>query len=169
MRKALILLTLLLSGCLSPHQKFFRKTHQVDNMSIYMKYDVNEIETKLLLQSIRAQALIWRKTNKENIKPVDVYLFRERSIPCGKRKGRFSGVFHLRDQDIHVVMGSKYSVPSLYHELCHLYLHQTPLMADTEHKDPRWKKWGQEQEALRQYIRRERGRLDFNKVYWSEE
>jgi hypothetical protein len=112
---------------------------------------------------------MWEDSFKEKIEPVDIYIFRATSIPCGKRKGRFSGAFFRKAEDIHVTMGSMYSIPSLYHEFCHHYLNHTVLEADTEHKDKRWKVWKEEQEAMRQHIRKERKRLNLSKIYWSKE
>jgi len=138
-------------------------------MSVYIKHDVNTAEKRLLQQSVLAQSLMWEAANNKKIRPVNIYIFRENSIPCGKRKGRFSGAFFLGEQDIHVTMGDRYSIPSLYHELYHHELYYSPLNADTEHRDKRWKIWKQDQRAIVQHIRKQRANLNWYEIYWSKE
>ena len=172
MRNFLLILSILITGCIThgpplrPHQRLFYKAQNVGNLEVYIKHDVNDEERKLLIESVEIQSFIWEAWNSEEIAPARVYLFRGTCVPCGERKGRFGGAYFITDRDIHVAMGNRYEIASLYHELTHHRLNIEG-SADVDHEDDLWKSVGKEQRMLRVLIRNKRKKLDFGKIYWS--
>jgi hypothetical protein len=76
----------------------------------------------------------------KRIKPVDIYCFDVRNVPCGVLRGKFTGCHYGNAKTsavIHVTYGKELTLPALYHELVHDILPGF----DRDHTDKRWYLW----------------------------
>lgn len=100
--------------------------------------DLNLLERGLVLQAAGIQyAEFAQEWDGVSFVPVEVYLFRGGSIPCGELNGQFRGCHYGPHGPIHLIIGDRYELPAFYHELIHHVLDD----GDNNHSDTRWNTW----------------------------
>jgi hypothetical protein len=124
----------------------------------------NLMEAELLEEAARAHTEAFERDFGATIKPVRIYILRGFTIPCGTDyTRRYSGCYKPWNNRIFLIIGSRYHLPSLYHE----YIHRMIPGHDVDHEDPRWEgEWGTRIEQIRGELLLKRQRLNVHKVRW---
>lgn len=131
------------------------------SVTLIFPRDTNEAEQNLLVEAARLQVKEFEFDWGSKVRPVQIYLFRGDSIPCGNLEGKYWGCHYSPKGPIHAIMGEYYEIPVVYHELVH---HMIP-GNDHNHLDPRWNTmWNIRQAIIIMWIQADRLNLDLNKI-----
>jgi hypothetical protein len=142
---ALLLVTSLSCSHYSPRKADHRPVTLVSrNVWLVYPLDTNDVEQGYLLEAAKIQVnefkLDW---SLANIYPsTSIVVFRSKTISCDGKVG-FGGCHYDPWGPIHSIMGDRYHIPLIYHELVH------HMIRDNNHTDPRWTAmWNPRQEAI---------------------
>jgi len=132
------------------------------NVSLVFPEGTNAAERELLLEAVRIQVnefeIDW---GTAVFPPVAVFLTRDATIPCKPNEGEFIGCHYSPFGPIHAIMGDRYHVPVIYHELVHHMIENN----DSDHSDPRWASmWEPRQTAIANGIWADRSILNFDEI-----
>lgn len=131
------------------------------NIRLVFPIGTNDAEQELLREAVAIQVREFKLDWRLDVisPPTDVVVFRSVNIPCGDNVGAFAGCHYNPAGPIHTIMGVRYNVPVIYHELVHHIIH------DDNHADPRWDAmWTPRQNAIANGIWASRSGLNLNSL-----
>lgn len=148
----LLILCVLLGACSVKQQRpeIFSDVAIVNStVSLQFPIGTNKAEQELLIEAAKMHTDAFIE-DLGPIDPIDVYLFRGESVPT-THTGVILGVYHIPNGPIYAIMGRKYHIPALYHELAHHMI-----VHDTEHKDSRWPTWNFAEQQVNDLLLKQR-------------
>ena len=134
-------------------------------VNLIMPRDIRKTERMLLVSAAKIHTKKFI-AHWGGLRPVNVYVFRGTSVPCGTHRPRTGfvtiGCHHGPNGPIHLIMGKSYELPALYHE----YVHHMINGGDGKHKNPKWSYWDKENENINKSIKRSRSRINMHGVIY---
>jgi len=116
-------------------------------MTIVFDAEVTRVEEAFALHSVRHILRAWTRDHKTSPKPGKIKIgFGNSILLNGKRVG---GYYLHGARLMAVSSGRRWSLPSLYHELCHMNYAQF----DVDHKHKKWSWWNNRAKVIDRELR----------------
>jgi hypothetical protein len=114
------------------------------NVALEFPAGTTDIEKALLLEAAEIQVKEFELDWGTEVTYTKITLFRSETIPCADLPGVYAGCHHDNGV-IHAIMGDRFHIPVIYHELVHHMIQGH----DYNHQDPRWSAmWTPRQNAI---------------------
>ena len=129
-----------------------------DNIVLYLPAGSSDQEVALLMEAAKVHTDRFEQDWGKPVRPLNIDVFKiDVLTKCGETNGTFSGCHYSPSGPVHVITGTLYEIPALYHE----YVHHMISGNDSNHTDPRWQSfWDPINGSIVAGLRAERANLD---------